>query len=687
MTKRPDIQILRGVAVLSVMLAHFGGLIPGGFIGVDIFFVISGFVIALSLERSRTRSNSIRKFLGSFFARRFFRLVPALVTVVVTTLFASVLLLPPRDFLVQAEMSVWSVFFMGNIGAALLDSGGYFAEEVRTNWLLHLWSLGVEEQFYLIFPFGFILLQKFRKRFGSAQAASLLAIIGVLAFLPAMLDEQGPLQTLWQNFFVSPRFDAVFGYYSPVTRAWQFIAGVLAAQLLFSRDAFAPPSKRKWQNSLFFLLIFAIVVFPESEAHPGPAVLVPTLFVFTLLLNPMSDGFARSTFLKPLHWLGDRSYSAYLWHWPVWGTISMSNFGNLAQICFSFLLTFLLSWVTHKYVEQSTYFGNGRINYPVSPTGGVARKLASAALVIAISFIPFLGHTSRHLIEFRINELNLEKPEVPRFQEAYDCLQLDCKELGVNALLVGDSHAGALFNELRAELLQQEISLGAVIVPGCFHLSGIEVFYPDSTCTEREAGLARAVENVDPGWIFVHGYTAGRLSLVNSGRIAPIQIQRRDGVQVGPSNEAETYNLAATEFLERYQQQGRQIVFISSLPDYLDDLSYPSIDGVPATTWQVVFLPDLEYELGSTVSLREFKQRHGGFEKVDLSLARSPNVLQVSGWAAVCAETSCRQRDENGAFIFADTDHLSRLGAANLAQDVGRAVRLYLLSNNPASDD
>ena len=79
-----------------------------------------------------------------------------------------------------------------------------------------------------------------------------------------------------------------------------------------------------------------------------------------------------------------------------------------------------------------------------------------------------------------------------------------------------------------------------------------------------------------------------------------------------------------------------------------------------------------QYELGSSVSLREFEERRGGFEQVDLSLARSPNVLQVSGWAAVSAETSGRQRDEDGAFIFADTDHLSRLGAAKLAQDVGK---------------
>jgi len=608
-------------------------------------------------------------------------MVPTLVVVLLTTLFVSFLLLSPTDFLIQAEMSVWSLFFLGNIGAALLDSGGYFAEEVRANWLLHLWSLGVEEQFYLVFPFGFLLLQAFRHRFGSTKALGLLAIVGILAFFPALFDEEGLLQGLQQNFFVSHEFDALFGYYSPITRVWQFLSGATAAQILFSLDAPTSNSNRKWQNSFFFLLIFTILVFPESKAHPGPMVLVPTLFVFILLLYPMSTSFVTSVLLKPLQWLGDRSYSAYLWHWPVWGVISMSDFGSVTQIAASFVLTFLLSWVTHRHVEQSEFYGHRRLNYNANSNWTAGKRFAAAALVINISLIPSFAYGTQHLIKIRMHELSFDKPDVPRLQEKWDCLRSDCKALGVNALLVGDSHAGALFSELREDLLRQGMNLGAVVEPGCFHLSGREVFYPDSPCTSREEGLARVIRQVNPSWIFVHGYTAGRLSIVNSGGIGSIQVQRRDGTEIGPSSAVETYRLAAQEFLNLYQTQDRQIVFISSLPDYLDDLSYPSLDGVPARTWQVLLLPELEYELGSTVLLTEFSQRHGGYENVDRSLAASPGVLQVSAWAAVCSTVSCRQRQESGDFIFADTDHLSQLGAARLAHEVAMAVRLSLARN------
>lgn len=121
--KRSDIQILRGIAVLAVMLAHFGSLVPGGFLGVDVFFIISGYVITESLLSLNTTHFPAKKLLAVFWGRRFFRLVPVLIVVIASTLLMASVTLTPQQFLPQIEMAAWSLFFTGNVGAELFPGG------------------------------------------------------------------------------------------------------------------------------------------------------------------------------------------------------------------------------------------------------------------------------------------------------------------------------------------------------------------------------------------------------------------------------------------------------------------------------------------------------------------------------------------------------------------------------------
>ena len=674
MNNRTDIQILRGLAVLAVMLAHFGPIFPGGFLGVDVFFVISGFVITFSLARAMRNSNSSRIVLLNFYKKRFFRLVPALAVVLVAVLLVSFFLLSPSDFEVQAEMSLWSLVFAGNLGAALLDGGGYFAEPLRPNWLLHLWSLGVEEQFYLAFPLFFLLLQVVGQKGVRPKAITLLALATTLAFIPSLFDELSgdtPIATILNSF---PFADQVFGYYSPVTRAWQFMVGALAAQIVLSRNHY--PSVKRFQDWALLLLCVSFLVFPESNLHPGPATLVPTFLAFTILLSPLSENIVTSRALRPLKWLGDRSYSAYLWHWPVWSVVTSFSISHIVQIGLSFSLTIVLAWGTHRYVETPWRFSSSNTWASSVPRGKAnRRRLAAFSLAATVLFVPAFAASVQVALKEKIQELRLEKPEVPRFQETFDCLKIDCKALGVDALLVGDSHAGALFGQLQSSLLQFDITLGAVIQPGCFHLDGEQVFNLNSECIPRSSGLSRVVDEVSPAWIFVHGYSAGRLTEVNSGRSREIQVARADAREVTYSDAQETYKLAADEFLEEFQIEGRNILFISSLPDFFDNLTSPSFDGEAAKVFQLLFAPELEYQLGSKVSREEFTKRHGGFEAVDRLLALREGVHQVSGWDAVCAESVCSQRTPDGDFIFSDSDHLSEFGASRLAQSVTEVVR------------
>lgn len=673
---RPDIQILRGMAVLAVMLAHFGSIMPGGFVGVDVFFIISGFVITLSLNRLWNDAESTKKVLLIFYIKRFFRLVPVLTVVITMVLLFSFILLPIPDFQVQAEMSIWSLFFAGNIGAEFLDGGGYFTEPMGPNWLLHLWSLGVEEQFYFVFPFLFILLASLKGVWGNKKGTLVLGVISLLAFIPAILNELDSLLD-WGGFFIRADIsNAFFGYYSPVTRAWQFLIGILAAHLvLFHKPVSASRQAPLWS---LLALVLTIVFFPESELHPGPLMLIPTLLVFLLLVFPLSLRDSTSTYFQPLRWLGDRSYSAYLWHWPVWSILSIMIASQQAVIALSFFFTLALSWLSYRYIERSPFFSTQNRETSQNPPSPSGKRFFSLGLAANLALIPTFVISTQVFIEEKLNETTFSAPEVPRFDESLNCMTVDCKANGVEALLLGDSHAGALFDSLHLELSNIGIHLGAVIQPGCFHLQGESVRETDSDCVGFSNKAESVIKDLDPKWIFIHGYTAGRLTTVNSGSQTMIQLQRSDGVAIDGENSSETYRLAVSDFLGKFANKETNIWFISSLPDFKYNLTTPLINGEPTKPIELLLTENLDFQQGSTVTKDEFLERHGGFLSIEKEAESGERIYQSSPWNYVCLEEICQQKTVSGDFVFADSDHLSQVGADLLSKGIAGEVRKVL---------
>ncbi|MDY7090150.1 MAG: acyltransferase [Actinomycetota bacterium] len=287
---RPDIEGLRAVAVVLVVLFHAGvpGL-AGGFIGVDVFFVISGFLITSLMLREVRRTGRLS--LVGFYARRARRILPAAALVLVTTLLAGY---HGLGFLRGDEISedvIWSALFAGNLRFAAQGTD-YLAAQDAVSPVQHFWSLAVEEQFYVVWPAAIVLLiwLGFRWAIGYWLAAGVAAS---LAF------------SIWQT--------GTWSYFSPLTRAWELGAGCLLALVATRLDRIPRRLATALAGIGLSLIVIAALTFDETTPFPGYAATLPVVATVLVLAGRGDSVLGR----PPLVWLGRLSYSFYLWHWPV----------------------------------------------------------------------------------------------------------------------------------------------------------------------------------------------------------------------------------------------------------------------------------------------------------------------------------------------------------------------------------
>jgi peptidoglycan/LPS O-acetylase OafA/YrhL len=289
-TYRPEVDGLRALAVIAIMGNHAGvPWLPGGYLGVDIFFVISGFVITrliMAEQASGTFS------LLAFWRRRVRRILPALAVVLLACLGASLVLLTPQQMEDFLRVYFGALVMVPNI--VLWTDVSYFTEAAATRPLLHLWSLGVEEQFYLFFPFILFLLwrRSARTRWATLSAIALASFVCASALLVV---------------------DPTAGFYLLPSRAWELIAGALAAL------AVRRPGPRASQVlSVVGLLLVLVPLFIFRPASPGPETLIPIAGVVLCLLTAGSTTLVgRVLTASPIILIGKGSYGAYLWHWPL----------------------------------------------------------------------------------------------------------------------------------------------------------------------------------------------------------------------------------------------------------------------------------------------------------------------------------------------------------------------------------
>ncbi len=338
---RPDIDGLRAIAVLSVLFFHFfPTILPGGFVGVDVFFVISGFLITRIIWREHDAGTF--SFI-QFYIRRIRRIFPALILVLVACTVVGWWILFDDEFKQLGNHTMRASVFLSNF--VLWREAGYFDEKAELKPLLHLWSLAIEEQFYIIWP-GLIWLIRRKLR------NPLYWLIGIL------------LVSLFWNFYQSHN-DPVHDFYSPLTRFWELIAGASLAVALDTRTVSLniPQFQASgWVGVL--LLLLSMLLCGSVTVYPGLWAVLP---VFGALLLIASEG--RVLALQNLMtsaifiWLGEISYALYLWHWPIFSFMRIIE-GKTPDIFMrivGILLSLLLAAITVRYVER--YFRTGPIRH------------------------------------------------------------------------------------------------------------------------------------------------------------------------------------------------------------------------------------------------------------------------------------------------------------------------------------
>lgn len=463
---RPDVDGLRAVAVLAVVLFHASpGRLPGGFAGVDVFFVISGFLISgIIWDELEAGAFTIRQ----FYVRRVRRIFPVLLVVLAATVGLGWVLLLPTEFRALSRHAAASALFVANV-ASWLDAG-YFSPDSESVPLLHLWSLGVEEQFYLVWPLALMFAHRRR-----LSVAAVLALIGVVSFA-INLYQVG----------THPRA----AFFLPFSRLWELAVGAGAA---WHGRRQGRTQDERWRTpaSLVGLLLLgvALVVLDGNRAFPGLWALLPVMGT-ALIVAAGPNAAPNRVFLaaRPVRYVGLISYALYLWHWPLLA-LAHAHLGHAPDKAHKAVLigmAFVLAALSRRFLENPVRSSPARWGRPVPLLAGMVLAGSAGLLAEWAAGPPGLGAASAQergqLLDgydtqsaYRGGRCFLDTTTAPHVPFADECLTGPASAPLV--VLWGDSHAAHLFPGLDAmtssagfQLLQQTATqcpplLGGLIVP------------------------------------------------------------------------------------------------------------------------------------------------------------------------------------------------------------------------------
>lgn len=651
---RPDIQGLRAVAVLVVMAFHAGLPVPGGFAGVDIFFVISGFVVSGLLVRNGLSASGIR--LGTFFARRFKRLIPALALLVTVVVIASLFILSPFGGQQTAAKTGFGAMLLLANAVIQRENGQYFSATAASNPLLNTWSLSVEEQFYLLVApaaaLAFALLIGYRKRRGAAVATVVLITAASLAATIAAEFVRIPFAPWW-----------AFGFYSLLSRAWEFGLGALVAVVLSHRngDSFGQgwcTRAAQFMSICGVLLIAgALWIFPTSP-WPGLWTLAPTVGAALLLASGSRTYVGRLLSRRSAVAVGGASYSLYLWHWP-FVAFALVLFPGTPWIPLLAVLVSVgpatLSYVKFETPLRYRDFGRRGLSVLILVALGVPIA-ASAFLLLAAnsSFWPQpVPAIAASLSERSLaNEFNCDVG--PMGPAAVDGCSWGPALPGKPIYLVGDSHAAHLSD--------------AVVAAGQFLRRPVYVA-TTSACPFLDVDVPRPeaapVDNKT-----CHDFVQGSLDFLATAAkgtvvvgLAPGYPESRPGFEDDSAQVVDDFSDELESSVSRLQASGQEVVISLPVPQ-------------PPANWdpRSCSLPEV---LGGrcTPTMEESSEltRTGPTREAIGTAAAATGAVTFDPFGVLCHQGECPTVTD-GMLVYRDGSHLTKAGSLRLKDLVVAAL-------------
>jgi peptidoglycan/LPS O-acetylase OafA/YrhL len=648
---RRDIQALRGVAVLVVVLFHAGVGTPGGYLGVDMFFVVSGFVITNLLVREVGTTD--RVLLREFWARRARRIFPLLGVSLVVGLIGSALLLSPAGSQQQAAKTATAASLFSANGYLYAFGDEYFTPS-STNPFLHTWSLAVEEQTYLLLPLLVMLLWWVGRRSASPRRALTvgLAVVSVVSL---------GLSIVW-SYGLGPATIPLperFAFYGPLTRLWEFGVGgllVLAVPWLGLAGV-------RFRRSLIggaavgvALMAVAVFAFDDTMAYPGIWAAVPVLGTGAVIaagtaLPEWGDRWSPA----PLVWLGDHSYGWYLWHWPAIVLVAYTWPDREWLWPIAAVLALGVAVVTRVFVED-------RFRYDRTIVGRKALVVAAVCLIVPAGLglaVSAAGDRGWGNGDMQV----AVAAQTPTRADADACNSAvrtaPCIYPGGDAgtvLLIGDSHAGALSDAAMRATQTNGADFAVWTRGSCPVLLG-STKADDGSCTRWVDDVIAWMETARPEVLMIHTSRA----YAEPGDISGPDgtVARTDEAARAAFVEGERRVVIAAEAL------GARVVLVEGVP------TYPG-----SQIERVALVRPVAHPRAQRVA--DFLADTAPLDSALTAMASSAGASVVATWPLLCSTEVCSQRDADGQWVYRDWHHLTLGGAALLDGVLTEAVRSTL---------
>lgn len=647
---RPDIDGLRAVAILPVVLFH-GGLevISGGFLGVDIFFVISGYLIA-SIIINDLRNNSFS--ILEFYERRARRILPALTVVVVFTTILAFIYLPPSILREYSQSLVAIATFTSNIFFA--QEGGYFGLNSEEMIMLHTWSLAVEEQFYIIFPILMILL------WGNMKEQIIKIFLTLIG-----------LSLLTTVYFISSNLNSENFYLLP-SRAWELLFGAMIPLLPAHGEKLSDRKRDIISTTGLVSVLICLFIFDKKTPHPSLLTLIPIFGTFLIIYYGTQSGFSGTILSsRPMVAIGLISYSLYLWHQPLLSILRIKTIGEPlpSQYVGTIVLAFALSIISYKLIEKpfrrKRLFQRRAIFY-------------FACSSLALTFIVgVMGHLKDGFPNRFNSEILLTAKHSPKREECHSDItnpiepEKSCNYYGDNLTWAafGDSHVIEPAHALASKLKEQSNNEALI------HLSF-------SSCPP--ALLFESNSPVCTRWI-----RDSLNFLKDSDSIKNVLIAFRhsaylfgDQIKSYPEVPDSDPRMIMSKNFQGIDKEEARALYWASFKNVIDTLVeakknvfllYP-IPELPIHIEKVVtpfsiFENNPFLNIESTTSLEYYNRRNEYIIQRLESIVHHKNISAIRPAQTLCPVGSCKSVGEGKALYF-DDDHLSIYGAGLIMESV-----------------